>query len=103
MNRHDVVIEILAHLRQLRDCILQIRDCLLTENDGQEGGREPSLADQKLLDVEQVLRVLRISRSSYYRFVKEGKLQPRKVGGRHCYYLSDLDKMIEESKRRGRF
>ena len=63
---------------------------------------KPSLRDQKLLDIEQVLRILGIGRSTYYRFVNAGKLVPRKIGERHCYYLEDLEDMIQESKRRGR-
>lgn len=63
---------------------------------------KPSLRDQKLLDIEQVLDILRIGRSTYYRFVNAGKLVPRKIGERHCYYLEDLEDMIQESKRRGR-
>lgn len=64
--------------------------------------KKPSLRDQKLLDIEQVLDILRIGRSTYYRFVNAGKLVPRKIGERHCYYLEDLEDMIQESKRRGR-
>lgn len=101
-DRHDTVIEILAYLRQLRDCMLQIRDCLFNKNDSLHGVNKPSLHDEELLDMEQVLRILRISRSTYYRFVKEGKLLPRKIGVRHCYYREDLKDMIQESKRRGR-
>ena len=63
---------------------------------------KPSLRDEKLLDIEQVLEILRIGRSTYYRFVNAGKLVPRKIGERHCYYLEDLEEMIQESKRRGR-
>ncbi|WP_164121874.1 helix-turn-helix transcriptional regulator [Sphingobacterium sp. xlx-130] len=63
---------------------------------------KPSLSDQKLLDIEQVLRILRIGRTTYYRLVNAGKLVPRKIGERHCYYLEDLEDMIQESKRRGR-
>lgn len=63
---------------------------------------KPSLRDEKLLDIEQVIGILRIGRSTYYRFVNAGKLVPRKIGERHCYYLEDLEEMIQESKRRGR-
>lgn len=62
----------------------------------------PSLEGDKLLGIEDVKRILGISRTTYYRFVNTGKLIPRKIGDRHCYYLSDLDIMIQESKRRGR-
>ncbi|GGH33147.1 helix-turn-helix domain-containing protein [Sphingobacterium alkalisoli] len=63
---------------------------------------EPSIQDNELLDIQQVREILGIGRSTYYRFVSQGKLTPRKIGGRPCYYLADLDEMIKESKRRGR-
>ncbi|TDQ73666.1 helix-turn-helix transcriptional regulator [Sphingobacterium yanglingense] len=92
------LVEIHSYAREMRDYMLQIRDCLLV----QHVVPQPSLRDQKLLDIEQVLRILRIGRSTYYRFVNAGKLVPRKIGERHCYYLEDLEEMIQESKRRGR-
>lgn len=61
-----------------------------------------SVQHNKLLDIQDVLTILGIGRTTYYRFVKLGKLVPRRIGERHCYYYSDLDEMIRESKRRGR-
>jgi predicted DNA-binding transcriptional regulator AlpA len=90
--------EINNYAREMRDYMLQIRDCLTADH----VARGPSLRDQKLLDMEQVLDILRIGRSTYYRFVNAGKLVPRKIGERHCYYLEDLEDMIQESRRRGR-
>ena len=55
-----------------------------------------------LLSVIEVMDMLGISRSTYYRFVKEGRLLPRILGNRHYYYLEDLEEQIRESKRRGR-
>lgn len=101
-NRQDALIEILAYMRQLKECIVQIRDCLFNKNEALHGVNRSSLREEELLDMEQVLRILRISRSTYYRLVNAGKLVPRKIGERHCYYLEDLEEMIQESKRRGR-
>ncbi|MCY4779065.1 helix-turn-helix domain-containing protein [Sphingobacterium sp. UT-1RO-CII-1] len=102
MNRHDALNEILAYMRQVKDCMVQIRDCVRHKNTPVMGVEKPAMCDQQLLDMEEVLSILRISRSTYYRFVNTGKLVPRKIGERHCYYLEDLEDMIEESKRRGR-
>lgn len=76
-----------------------------TEKETLEKGtkpQEPNLSDSKLLDIEQVRTILGIGRTTYYRFVNSGKLIPRKIGNRHCYYLQDLEEMIQESKFRGR-
>lgn len=102
MNRHDALNEILAYMRQVKDCMVQIRDCVRHKNTHVMGEEKPAMCDQQLLDMEEVLNILRISRSTYYRFVNTGKLVLRKIGERHCYYLEDLEDMIQESKRRGR-
>lgn len=96
------VLEIHGYAREMRDYVLEIRNCVLRMNNAQQQARPPGLTDKKLLDIEEVLDILGIGRSTYYRFVNTGKLVPRKVGERHCYYLEDLEDMIQESKRRGR-
>ncbi|ERJ61308.1 helix-turn-helix transcriptional regulator [Sphingobacterium paucimobilis] len=94
--------EIQGYVREMRDYVLEIRDCVLRMNNAQQQARPPGLTERKLLDIEEVLDILHIGRSTYYRFVNTGKLVPRKIGERHCYYLEDLEDMIQESKRRGR-
>lgn len=56
----------------------------------------------ELLDIRDVMERLGISESTYYRFVRNGELKPRKKGRRHYYYLSDLHEQLKESIRRGR-
>lgn len=56
----------------------------------------------KLLDIGQVMKILNISESTYYRWVENGELQPRKKGKRHYYYLFDLQDQIAKCKLKGR-
>ncbi len=60
------------------------------------------LGASELLDIQDVMKKLGISESTYYRFVRNGQLKPRKKGRRHYYYLSDLHEQLSESFRRGR-
>ncbi|AIM37550.1 hypothetical protein KO02_13270 [Sphingobacterium sp. ML3W] len=55
-----------------------------------------------LLDINQVIDLLKISEATYYRWVKQGELIPRRKGKRHYYYMSDLDRQLKEGRRRGR-
>ena len=55
-----------------------------------------------LLDINQVIDLLKISEATYYRWVKQGELIPRRKGKRHYYCLSDLDRQMKEGRRRGR-
>jgi len=55
-----------------------------------------------LIDINQVISILNISIATYYRWVRQGELVPRRKGKRHYYYLEDLTKQLEEGKRRGR-
>lgn len=95
---HKICCFLEAIYRLLDDTLRQVDEDL--GNDGAKN--KPNLKDDELLDIEQVRAILKIGRSTYYRLVNAGKLVPRKIGERHCYYLSDLEDMIRESKRRGR-
>ena len=55
-----------------------------------------------LLDIKDVIKILNISTTTYYRLVKQGELMPRRKGRRHYYYKEDLSQQLEEGKRRGR-
>jgi len=57
---------------------------------------------EKLLGMEEVMARLNISRSTYFRYVREGELRPRKTGKRHYFYESDLEEALRNSKRKGR-
>lgn len=56
-----------------------------------------------LLQVEDVLVYLHISKRTYYRLVQKGELKPRVIGGRHYYYKVDLTNALQQSRNRGRF
>ena len=56
----------------------------------------------ELLDIQQVIEILNISIATYYRWVKQGELIPRRKGKRHYFYKEDLLQQLEEGRRRGR-
>lgn len=56
----------------------------------------------ELLDINDVLVILNISIATYYRWVKQGELMPRRKGKRHYFYKEDLLQQLEEGRRRGR-
>jgi len=63
---------------------------------------QASQTDEELMNHLQVQKYLDISKSTYYRKVKEGKLKPMKLPGGDKYYKQDLLAEYNESKRRGR-
>lgn len=54
------------------------------------------------LDKEGVKRYLKITNSTYYRWVQSGKLKPRGNIGAHRYYKSDLVALLAQRKLRYR-
>lgn len=56
----------------------------------------------KLLNKHQVISLLKISDTTYRRYVKMGKLQPMRLHGIDVYYRSDLEEALLESRRKGR-
>ncbi|MEJ5090789.1 helix-turn-helix domain-containing protein [Sphingobacterium faecium] len=56
----------------------------------------------ELLDIADVLVILNISIATYYRWVKQGELIPRRKGKRHYFYKEDLLHQLEQGRRRGR-
>ncbi|QQD14255.1 helix-turn-helix domain-containing protein [Sphingobacterium sp. UDSM-2020] len=61
-----------------------------------------SNVDFSLLDIKDVVKILNISTTTYYRLVRQGELVPRRKGKRHYYYHEDLSKQLNQSKRKGR-
>lgn len=57
---------------------------------------------EKLMDMQEVMDYLGITRSTYFRLVKNGELAPRRKGRRHYFYRRDLHAALAESVRRGR-
>lgn len=56
----------------------------------------------RMFDKYQAMLYLSMSKSTYYRKVKNGELVPRKLGNTDFYYEEDLEKEYQESLRRGR-
>ena len=52
----------------------------------------------ELLTVEEVMKVLRISRPTLYRMLKSSKLQPVKIGKRTLFEMKDIRSLVERSK-----
>lgn len=97
LHRICDLLEVIATL--LRAIVDYITQEMQTRRDSLDG---PADEIERMLDIGEVLALLGISESKYYRLVREGKLRPRKLGKRHYYYRSDLHKELEESRRKGR-
>jgi predicted site-specific integrase-resolvase len=57
----------------------------------------------KLLDKHDVMARLKISDTTYRRYVKDGRLKPMRLHGIDMYREDDLCRELEESRRKGRF
>jgi len=51
---------------------------------------------------QEVLERLKITKSTYTRWCREGILCPENPKGRHSYTEADLERALQESKRRGK-
>lgn len=106
---HLVVYE----LRRLHDVLIQILNCLLLADSRVEGVLE-HLAEQqwqqkdsqpvleKWITKEEAMEYLAITKSTYYRWVKEGILTPRGVAGQDKFLVADLTDLIEKRRHRYR-
>ena len=56
--------------------------------------------DRVLLTVPEACDYLRISRATLYRHIKQGKITPIKIGRRTLIDKSDLDRLIEEGRKK---
>lgn len=93
---YDVLEQIFKILNKKRQCIAEQAEPI------QVSSQNSQQEFKKILEAEDVQQKLGISRATYYRYVKDEKLVPRKLGTRHYYYPEDLDEQLEESKRKGR-
>ncbi len=57
---------------------------------------------EEYLDKEQVKDYLGIGETTYYRWVKMGKLNPRGGKGQHRYYRRDVRELMERRRYRKR-
>jgi len=62
----------------------------------------PGSLPEKLMGAGEVMDYLGITKTTYYRLIKNGELRPRRKGRRHYYYRRDLQAALAESVRRGR-
>ncbi len=56
--------------------------------------------EKRLLTVKEVCEYLNVSKPTVYRLIKEGKLKPIKIGKATRFEKEDIDKFINEQKRK---
>lgn len=91
MNRG--IKSILTLLKAIYDILFEIRDTYLYNHK----------IKGETLDKFEVMRILKISDSTYRRYVSKGILNPMGLDGVDIYYEQDLARALEESRRKGRF
>lgn len=77
-----------------------VHEAVIDQDQAENASRDRKMPE--LLDIQQVVEVLNISVATYYRWVKQGELIPRRKGKRHYFYMEDLLQQLEEGRRRGR-
>jgi len=55
---------------------------------------------QELHTVNEVLRLLKISRANLYRLIKEGQIRPIKIGDRTLFTEKELNRFIEDLEKK---
>lgn len=100
-------------LRKLHDVLIQILNCLLLADTRVDGvlerlaeqlqqQKDPPAVLEKWVTKEQAMEYLAITKSTYYRWVKEGILKPRGVAGQDKFLVGDLTELIEKRRHRYR-
>ena len=56
---------------------------------------------EKLLTVAETVEILRITRTTLYRHMRNGLLSPIKIGKRTLFREKDLERLIESLPRKG--
>jgi predicted DNA-binding transcriptional regulator AlpA len=97
----DIIIDLLKQTMDEKQCI-NLANSRLCLNANTSCAAADAQSGVPLLDVQDVMERLGISESTYYRFVRNGELRPRKKGRRHYYHPSDLDAQLKQSVRKGR-
>lgn len=80
-------------IKEATQHFLEIKATLANQEDKQS---EP------ILDKFDTMAKLRISRSTYYRYVDKGLLVPRQMGGKNYYFESDLKEALKHRDAKGR-
>lgn len=78
------------------------RMLVLIENISKNSNELVGKTRRKTYFKHDVMEVLKISESTYKRYVKDKKLKPRLVGNLHVYQEEDLEPILAELRRRGR-
>lgn len=65
-------------------------------------GSSSQLINKPILNKFEVMSILRISDSTYRRYVDKGLLRPMTLSGIDMYYEKDLENALELSRRKGR-
>jgi hypothetical protein len=100
MKRICQYLEIIINL--LEESSKRVNGSLPAQKQHQPQAEHEKSASHELLDISDVLVILNISVATYYRWVKQGELIPRRKGKRHYFYKEDLLQQLEEGRRRGR-
>ncbi|RQP15261.1 MAG: DNA-binding protein [Parapedobacter sp.] len=91
-------------LTTLTEAVLRLtKNDLPTATAGQRAPEDvPADGLEPWLDKEQVKDYLGIKDTAYYRWVKQGKLNPRGAKGRHRYFPGDIRELMEQRTYRKR-
>lgn len=100
MKRICQYLEIIINL--LEESSKRVNGSLPVQTQYQAQGEKGESQHPELLDIQQVIEILNISTATYYRWVRQGELIPRRKGKRHYFYKGDLSQQLEEGRRRGR-
>ena len=102
MNRIDTLIELTSKTHDLLNSILDRKGCcLVCQSKPQESVPNQSEELEEWMTKEEVMTYLKISNTTYYRWIQEGKLKPRGTG-EHRYYKRDLKVILQARKYRER-
>ena len=55
---------------------------------------------EKLLTINEITAILKVSKLTIYRYIKSGKLPAYKVGRDYRVKQEDFDKLLEKNKKR---
>lgn len=85
--------EVLLHLKELVSLLKELKESY-----------QRTVADKSspMLNKQDVMAYLKISDATYRRYVKDGRLTPINLRGIDMYREEDLQRELEESRRKGR-
>lgn len=84
----------LDHLIKSIDRLVELNEEILCEIRG-DRGNEPAVDPTQWMEALEVLKMLKISRSTLYRRTKDETVKPRFFGSRKYYSLADIFKLKE--------